>query len=103
MHVTSSLTWAKRIINMFVSTGDILYDTAAVQNLKAAEQAEMYSSEYLVQNMLPPTNIKSKLQLFNRLFFFGSFYLQKHPEKTVSFFDYLMYLIEQAEVLKVHD
>ena len=73
----------EKIINTFVSMGDILYDTAAVQNLKAAEQAEMYSSEYLTQNVPPQTNIKSKLELFNRLFFFGSFYLQKYPEKLL--------------------
>ena len=93
----------EKIINMFVSMGDILYDTAAANNLRAAEQAEMYSAEYLAQNVPPPTNIKSKLELFNRLFFFASYYLQKYPEKTVSFFDYLMYLMEQAEVLEVPD
>ena len=93
----------EKIINMFVSMGDILYDTAASNNLRAAEQAEMYSPEYLAQNVPPPTNIKSKLELFNRLFFFASYYLQKYPEKTVSFFDYLMYLMEQADVLDVPD
>ena len=93
----------EKIINMFVSMGDILYDTAASNNLRAAEQAEMYSSEYLAQNVPPPTNIKSKLELFNRLFFFASYYLQKYPEKMVSFFDYLMYLMEQADVLDVPD
>ena len=93
----------EKIINVFVSMGDILYDTAASNNLRAAEQAEMYSPKYLAQNVPPPTNIKSKLELFNRLFFFTSYYLQKYPEKTVSFFDYLMYLMEQAEVLDVAD
>ena len=39
----------EKIINMFVSMGDILYDTAAANNLRAAEQAEMYSAEYLAQ------------------------------------------------------
>ena len=33
----------EKIINMFISMDDILYDMAAAQNLKAAEQAEMYS------------------------------------------------------------
>ena len=93
----------EKIINMFVSMGDILYDTAASNNLRAAEQAEMYSPKYLAQNVPPSTNIKSKLELFNRLFFFASYYLQKYPEKMVSFFDYLMYLMEQAEVLDVSD
>ena len=60
----------------------------------------MYSTEYPVQN-IPPINIKSKMELFNKFFFFGSFYLQRYPEKTVSFFDYLMYLMEQAEVLNL--
>ena len=75
----------EKIINMFVSMGDILYDTAASNNLRAAEQAEMYSPEYLAQNVSPPTNIKSKLELFNRLFFFASYYLQR-PGENGQFF-----------------
>ena len=47
---------------------------------------------------MPPkhTPIKSKFELFKCLFLFAFFYLQAYPEKTVSFFNYLLNLMEQA-------
>ena len=67
-------------------------------------EVDMYNNEYLSQNCPPPpTNIKSKLELFNHLFLFGSYYLQQYPRKVVSFFDYLMYLMEQAENMSPFD
>ena len=66
------------------------------------QHAEMTDQGYLPQNVSPlPPNIKSKLELFQHLFLFGSLYLQNFPEKMASFFDYLLYLIEQADMLTV--
>ena len=67
---------------------------------------DMKQPGYLSQNVPSseepiPMNIKSKLELFNRLFMFGSYYLQKFPEKTASFFDYLMFLMEQGNRLNL--
>ena len=90
-----------KIIVKFVSMGDILYDTVAVKNLSSAEELDMHFQEYLRHNFLPPTNIKSKLELLKYLFYFASFYLQKHPPKVISFFDYLLYLVEQVTLLSV--
>ena len=61
----------------------------------------MRSEEYLRHNVPPPTNIKSKLELFKCLFYFASFYLQQYPTKVVSFFDYMLYLMEQATILSI--
>ena len=91
----------EKILCEFVSMGDILYDTAAVKNLSAAEELDMRSEEYLRHNVPPPTNIKSKLELFKSLFYFACFYLQQYPTKVVSFFDYMLYLMEQATILSV--
>ena len=60
----------EKILSEFVSMGDILYDTAAVKNLSKEEDLDMRSQEYLSHNVPPPTNIKSKLELFKRLFLF---------------------------------
>ena len=49
-----------------------LYDTAAVKNLSKEEELDMRSEEYLRHNVPPPTNIKSKLELFKHLFYFTS-------------------------------
>lgn len=90
----------EKIISEFLSLGSILDDTSLSKSLMYAEQIEQTSSDYLSQNAPPPpTNIKSKLKLFNKLFLFGSYYLQKYLKKVVSFFDYLMYLIEQADYM----
>ena len=91
----------EKILSEFVSMGDILYDTAAVKNLSKEEDLDMRSQEYLSHNVPPPTNIKSKLELFKRLFYFASYYLQQYPTKVVSFLDYLLYLMEQATLLSV--
>ena len=91
----------EKIIHQFVSMGDILYDMALTHNLKVVEALDMRIPEYLAHNVPPPTNVKSYLELFNRLFYFGSFYLQKYPDKVVSFFDYLMFLMEHAKVMSV--
>ena len=64
----------EKILCEFVSMGEILYDTTAVKNLSAAEELDMRSEEYLRHNVPPPTNIKSKLELFKRLFYFACFY-----------------------------
>ena len=91
----------EKILCEFMSMGDILYDTAAVRNLSAAEELDMRSQEYLCHNVPLPTNIRSKLELFKCLFYFACFYLQQYPTKVVSFFDYLLYLMEQATFLSV--
>ena len=91
----------EKILSEFVSMGDILYDTAAVKNLSKEEDLDMRSQEYLSHNVPPPTNIKSKLELFKHLFYFASYYLQQYPTKVVSFLDYLLYLMEQATLLYV--
>ena len=93
----------EKIVNHFVSMGDILYDTVLTNNLKDREKVDMYSSEYLAHNVPPPTNIKTTLELFNRLFYFASFYLQKFPGKTISFFDYLMFLVEHSLSMSLTD
>ena len=91
----------EKILCEFVSMGDILYDTAAVRNLSKEEELDMRSQEYLSHNVHPRTNIKSKLELFKCLFYFTSYYLQQYPTKTVSFFEYLLYIMEQATLLSV--
>ena len=91
----------EKILYEFISMGDMLYDTAAVKNLSKKEELDMRSEEYLRHNVPPPTNIKSKLELFKRIFYFASFYLQQYPTKVVSFFDYMLYLMEQATILSV--
>ena len=91
----------EKILCEFVSMGDILYDTAAVKNLSKEEELDMRSQEYLSHNVPPPTNIRSTLELFKCLFYFASYYLQQYPTKVVSFFDYLLYIMEQATLLSV--
>ena len=48
-----------------------------------------------------PDDIVSKLQVFNRLFMLGHYYLQKYPEKILGFLDYLMFLMEYSTRLNV--
>ena len=48
-----------------------------------------------------PDDIVSKLQVFNRLFLFGHYYLQKYPEKMLGYLDYLMFLMEYFTKLNV--
>ena len=94
----------EKIVSEFISLGGILDNTGLSKSLMFAEQIEQNSLDYLLQNTPPPpTNIKSKLELFKKLFLFGSHYLQKFPKKVVSFFDYMMYLMELADVLSVSD
>ena len=89
----------KIVNNVFVFMGDMVHDTKLSESLQHAEMTEHRS---LTQNIpLSPPSIESKLELFQRLFLFGSFYLQKFPRKMASFFDYLLYLIEQADMLTV--
>ena len=83
----------------FVLMGDMVHDTDLSENLQRVERT---NQGHLLQNVLPPPpNIKSKLELFQQLFLFGSFYLQKFPHKMASFFDYLLYLMKQADMLTV--
>ena len=39
--------------------------------------------------------------MFKCLFYFACFYLEQYPTKVVSFFDYMLYLMEQATILSV--
>ena len=48
-----------------------------------------------------PDDIATKLQIFNCLFLFRHYYLQKFPEKMLSFFDYLMFLMKMSGKLNV--
>ena len=71
----------EKILCEFMSMGDILYDTAAVKNLSAMEELDMRSQEYLHHNVPPPTNIRSKLELFKHLFYFACFTCSSIPLK----------------------
>ena len=89
-----------KIVNdEFVALGSLLIDSHNNGNI-FLQAVEMRDAGYLTQNVPPPPpQIKSKLELFSKLFLFGSFYLQKHPGKAISFFDYLLFLMEHAETL----
>ena len=47
----------------------------------------------------PKVTQLTKPQLFQALYLFAMIYLQKYPDKTISFFEYLFYLQQQAPFL----
>ena len=64
------------------------------------QNVELNEPGYALRNVPPEsTQVKSKFDLFRWLFLFASFYLQFYPGKTVSFFDFLLFLMEQATFL----
>ena len=83
--------------NEFISLGKLMHNLA--EGVPMAP-ADMRDPGYATKNVPPPPeNIKSLVELLKRLLLFGSFYLQKFPGKMVSFFDYLLFLIEYSENL----
>ena len=71
---------------------------------QAMRQAEMTDQGYAIWNVpakVPKTPVKSKFEIFHHLFLFGSYYLLYYPGKTVSFFDYLLFLMSQVNVLNL--
>ena len=82
----------------FVSLGKLLHDTAEGVNL----YVDMKSANYMTRNVPPPPDdIRSLVELLQRLFLFGSYYLQLYPQKTVSFLDYMLFLIDYSDTLTV--
>ena len=64
------------------------------------QNIELNKPGYSLRNVPPDsTQVKSKFDLFSRLFLFASFYLQYYLGKTVSFLDYLLFQMEQAMFL----
>ena len=71
---------------------------------QALRQVEMSDPGYASRNVppeVPKAPIRSKFKIFWCLFLFGSYYLQYYPGKTVSFFDYLLFLMSQVNVLNL--
>ena len=85
--------------NEFVPLTEIVQGTSSDSNIN--RQIEMNSREYLAQNVPPPAKVQTKLDLFRYLFLFANYFLQLYPEKTISFFDYMLFLMDQAGRLNV--
>ena len=75
--------------------------TEASTSDSLGRKAEMNSKEYLNQNVPPPKKLKTKLEVFEQLILFACYFLQKYPEKTGSFLDYLLYLFDHCHRLTV--
>ena len=87
-------------------TDPIIYAEKLAARKDKEKKLELGRPGYSTMNMPKseeplPDDIATKLQIFNRLFLFGHYYLQKFPEKMLGFFDYLMFLMEMSGKLNV--
>ena len=85
----------------FVALNSMSQDTRNSTNLQNTERVEMHNGRYLSMNVPVPHSIHSYLEVFHHLFLFGFYYLQVYPNKTCSFFDYLLFLMEMTKSLTV--
>ena len=86
--------------NEFISLSKLLHDNAGGTNV---QETDMRSDSYMTRNVpAAPESIRSIVELICRLMLFGSYYLQVYPEKTVSFLDYILYLMDYSESLNIN-
>ena len=71
---------------------------------QALRQAELSGQGYASRNIppeVPKTPVKRNIDLLRQLFLLGSYYLQYYPGETVSFLDYLLFLMSQMNNLNL--
>ena len=83
----------------FVSMDDIFKDSYL---LPGSSMIDMKSKGYAVQNVPVPTRVNSGTMLLRNLIFYIFYYIQTHPEHTLSCLDYLLYICSQLNTLEVH-
>ena len=85
--------------NEFVESGKILHESESVK-LNETEDVEAGVSADS-GSQATPWDPKTRIELMQNLLLFGCYYLQKYPEKTISFLDYLLFLIHWSQRLNV--
>ena len=85
--------------NEFVERGKILHESESVK-LNETEDVEVGVSAD-PGSQATPWDPKTRIELMQNLLLFGCYYLQKYPEKTVRFLDYLLFLIHWSQRLNV--
>ena len=83
----------------FIECGKILHE-AVNEKYNLTEDIEAGISANPA-SQAPPWDPKTRIELIQNLLLFGCFYLQKFLKKTVSFLDYLLFLIYWSQCLNV--
>ena len=83
----------------FVESGKILHEADYLGQNDAEDIKVGVSTDPDSQATL--WDPKTRIELMEKLLLFGCYYLQKFPDKTISFLDYLLFLIHWSWCLNV--
>ena len=83
----------------FVESGKILLEADYVGHNDAEDIKAGVSAD--PDSQATPWGPKTRIKLMEKLLLFGCYYLQKFPDKTISFLNYLLFLIHWSRCLNV--